>query len=233
MQQKCRVCKSENLTFLLTSENIHGRKIVDEKDKFKINKCGGCGSLSLQDIKIDARYYRKYYPEDYYSFSSSNESGILNRLLIVFENFCARVRLKFILGNIKKSDKEKLNMLDVGCGDGGFLKLMPEELFNKYGLEINEDASRSCNNSGLKVFNSSVESFDPKDLKFDVVTMWHVLEHVDDPQVVLKKIYSLLSKDGIFVFSVPNAGSMGFKLGNKLWFHLDSPRHLYIPSNKP
>ncbi len=232
MQQKCRVCKSEDITFLLTSENIHGKRVIDETDKFNVYRCNGCKSLLLGDIEIDVNYYKKYYQDDYYNFSSSTADGIRNLILKTLERFCLARRMNFIPTSLKKVVNGKLNLLDVGCGDGGFLKLMPESLFNKFGLEINTEACTICKEKGFKVFNSSIEDLDPKDLKFDVITMWHVLEHVSDPEVVLTKVNSLLSQDGVLVFSVPDAGSMGFKLGKKLWFHLDSPRHLFIPSDK-
>ncbi|MDH5573814.1 MAG: class I SAM-dependent methyltransferase, partial [Gammaproteobacteria bacterium] len=75
---------------------------------------------------------------------------------------------------------------------------------------------------------SSIHNIDFKNEKFDVITLWHVLEHIDDPVYLFNKLYNLLSDNGILVVQVPNSDSLGFKLGKQYWFHLDTPRHLII-----
>ena len=57
--------------------------------------------------------------------------------------------------------------------------------------------------------------------------MWHVLEHIKNPSAFLQRLSLLLSKNGVFIFEVPNRDSLGFRLTRKQWFHLDTPRHLY------
>lgn len=119
----------------------------------------------------------------------------------------------------------------MGCGIGIFLDRLNNSKFNKYGVEINEKGAKEAKKRGITVYNSDFLKLSLHN-KFDVITMWHVLEHMSEPQKVIKKAHSLLSKNGILIFAVPNSGGLGFKYGKKYWYHLDSPRHLFIPNKK-
>ena len=63
--------------------------------------------------------------------------------------------------------------------------------------------------------------------QFDVIIMWHVFEHIENPLIFMKNIAKLLFKDGIIILDIPNRNSLGFNLTKKRWFHLDVPRHLF------
>jgi SAM-dependent methyltransferase len=60
---------------------------------------------------------------------------------------------------------------------------------------------------------------------FDAVTLWHVLEHVEDPRALLAEVRRILKPDGVFLVSVPNFGSFEARISKDKWFHLDVPRH--------
>ena len=57
--------------------------------------------------------------------------------------------------------------------------------------------------------------------------MWHVLEHIKDPEKFIQRISTLLNKNGVFIFEVPNRNSLGFRWTKRKWYHLDTPRHLF------
>lgn len=89
-----------------------------------------------------------------------------------------------------------------------------------------------CKSKKINIYNKAIELIDFGEKKFDVITLWHVIEHLENPLKTIRKACKILSDNGILVFQVPNNGSLGFKCGKKYWFHLDSPRHLMIPNIK-
>ena len=96
-------------------------------------------------------------------------------------------------------------LLDVGCGVGTFLKLAEEQGFDVQGTEISEFAVKYVKNSlKIDVFKGDLEEAHFPEDSFDVVTIWHTLEHIPDPMAALKEINRLLKKDGLLVVAVPN-----------------------------
>ena len=80
---------------------------------------------------------------------------------------------------------------------------------------------------GLDVATGRFEDVDYPDSFFDVITMYHVLEHLYDPREALSKAYQLLRSEGLLVVAVPNFDSLQARLFRQRWYHLDAPRHLY------
>ncbi len=218
---KCRLCSNENTYFLFEGEDIHGRQILSN-EKFSIYECNRCGAV-FTDITVDNQYYDKYYLKDYYE---ENFHSVLVKkffdLLLVF-NHWHRYKI------IKKFRGIGNKILEIGCGKGGFLHWLPDD-FEKYAVEVNKDACAFIreNYRDITVSNSFIDdSFSCAKDKFDIIIMWHVFEHVNDPDNFVKNISRLLSRDGVLIFDVPNRGSLGFSWTKAKWFHLDTPRHLF------
>lgn len=109
---------------------------------------------------------------------------------------------------------KKSNLLDIGCGDGNFIKfLYQKKIFN---LFANEIASSEAKNLKLilknNFFNKSVENINFKKNKFHTITMWGVLEHLTNINLTFKIIKKILVKNGIIFFLIPNINSFAFKL---------------------
>lgn len=100
------------------------------------------------------------------------------------------------------------------------------------GLEISEDGRSRCRQQGLTVTSAPIEIADFAGRRFDVITMWHVLEHLPHPADTLRAARSHLASKGVVILAVPNHRCLGFHLGGADWFHLDSPRHLFLPSRQ-
>ncbi len=115
------------------------------------------------------------------------------------------------------------HLLDVGCGQGEFIYSLPKYI-TPTGIDINAPNSKNLINSDFLKHNFK--------RRYDYITFWHSLEHFQNPRVVIKKALSLLKKDGILYISIPNTSSLAFRFGREYWFHLDSPRHLFLPNNK-
>lgn len=208
---------------------MHGRHVNDKKDKFSLFRCADCGCIFLGDISVDQDYYAKYYKEDYYL--ADKDTGITDKTWSFIYKLFFDKKEDLIL-NYFKNRNNKLSILDVGCGNGNFLSSLNPAIFEKNGLEINPQGIKICEEKGIKIYKKSIESEDFGEKKFDVITLWHVLEHMENPTVLLKKVREILKDDGVLIIQVPNNESMGFKFGKENWFHLDSPRHLILPNRR-
>jgi 2-polyprenyl-3-methyl-5-hydroxy-6-metoxy-1,4-benzoquinol methylase len=123
-------------------------------------------------------------------------------------------------------------LLDVGCGNGSFLKLMNRLGSESEGIEPDPKAAQVAKASGLKVMEGFLESADLPPAYYDAITLSHVMEHFQQPQVALQKISKCLKPGGVFVSISPNPVGLMSKIYHDKWYQLDAPRHLVIPSPK-
>ncbi len=128
---------------------------------------------------------------------------------------------------IERSGKRGGAVLDIGCGRGLFLHIMARRGWEVAGTEVSEAVAECARRSyGVPVV-SAEKIHALQQGNYDVVTLYHVLEHVDDPAALLDRCHALLNEDGLLVVAVPNAGSLQARWGKGSWFHLDPPHHLY------
>lgn len=227
MRSNCNVCNSKNVVFFLESNNIHGYSNLNAEEKFKVFRCKKCGNIFLPGIAVNDRYYKKYYLEDYYTVEFRNK--LFTFLVKFVDTISYLMKQRIILNN--SNEKRRIRLLDIGCGTGGFLSRLSDTRFEMSGIEVNKNAVSVAKEKGLNV---EVGDFlkSKRSGTYDVITMWQVLEHLNEPQRAVQKVYKMLGKGGLFVFGVPNSDALGFKIGGKFWYHLDSPRHLFIPNEQ-
>lgn len=115
-------------------------------------------------------------------------------------------------------------LLDLGAGTGDFLSEAKTKGWDTFGVEPNSDARKLAAKKGVDLFENSA-SF--PDGHFDVISMWHVLEHVPDLEKQIKELDRLLKPDGLLVIAVPNFKSYDAKEYKEFWAAYDVPRHLY------
>ena len=116
--------------------------------------------------------------------------------------------------------------LDVGCGDGSFLEALERRGWDVSGTELSESiaaTARARLGDNVCVGNIHEVGFDAA--SFDLITFWHVLEHLEDPKLALAEARRLLKPDGKIVVAVPNIESWQARLFGGDWLHLDVPRH--------
>jgi len=218
---KCNICGADAF-FLFDSEDRHGRCLLS-KDTFKIYKCKEC-KVVFTDVDANSDYYNKYYSKDYYR--DSNYGFFINGVIFSLQriSFLQKLRL------IKRYKPRENNILEIGCGKGDFLSKLPS-YFKKYGVEINKCACQHVSEhyKDITIYNKKLgdEVFNGGGKRYDAIVMWHVFEHIDNPEDFLKDITGLLAKDGVIILEIPNRNSIGFKVAKKFWFHLDTPRHLF------
>jgi SAM-dependent methyltransferase len=118
--------------------------------------------------------------------------------------------------------------LDIGCGQGTFLRLLKREGWECHGTELTEKSASRASGFGIPVSVGEIEENQFPPYSFDLITLWHVLEHLPEPPKTLKILTRLLKKGGILAISTPNIDSLQAEVGRGQWFHLDPPRHLYL-----
>ena len=186
-------------------------------------RCNKCGLVFLNP-RPEPDEMSVFYPDDYEPYMRTR-SAMRSRLADVMLRLklAARVRMirKLRLGG---------DLLDVGCGSGGFLREMARlDRWRAKGVEINGQAARFDREQlGLEVFCGEVTDARFPDDSFDVVTMWDVLEHVRDPLRTLQEIYRILKPGGYLICSTPHAGSLDARLFGRYWIGYDFPRHFYV-----
>ncbi|MEQ6121342.1 class I SAM-dependent methyltransferase [Reichenbachiella sp. MALMAid0571] len=136
-------------------------------------------------------------------------------------NFTLAGKLR-ILNKLSK----KKTLLDYGCGTGDFLKYCQSNNWNVTGIEINKNANQIAKEKiGDTIFND-INDID-KTNKFDIITLWHVLEHIHDLKKVFKKLKNKLTKSGHLIVALPNHECLDQKIYKEYWAAYDVPRHLY------
>jgi SAM-dependent methyltransferase len=117
--------------------------------------------------------------------------------------------------------------LDFGCGGGVFLERMHRQGWTVTGLDVSATAVHSIRTTlGLPALAGTLPHRDLAPASFDLITMWHSLEHVHDPVEVLQNAYDLLVSGGTLLVAVPNIESLAFRWFGPSWHGLDLPRHL-------
>lgn len=175
-------------------------------EEFAIYSCSGCG---LGYTIPQPHDLKKYYDISYYG----NRHGFT-------EEYCIKRRSRIVFSAIKNVKDKRL--LDIGCGDGSFIKSMKAIGWNVSGTEINPNYDLFEN---LTV-KEKIEGFAGSD-PFDCITMWHTLEHIPDIKKVLTDIHGLLAPNGKLIIAVPNKNSIQARLFKNKWLHLDVPRHIF------
>jgi SAM-dependent methyltransferase len=116
--------------------------------------------------------------------------------------------------------------LDVGCGSGGSLGVAQVLGWQVAGIEMDAAAADKARRFAHEVHVGDVLAAPFSAGRFDVVTAFHVLEHVADPVVVVRRMLQWLAPDGLAIIEVPNAGGLGARLFGRAWSGLELPRHL-------
>ncbi len=134
-----------------------------------------------------------------------------------------KINLKNKIKLVQKHVASK-RILDVGAGTGDFLIVAKENDFEIFGVEPNLKAKQKAKQKGVYLKNS-LDDFENS--TFDVITLWHVLEHLPNLDEQVLKISKLLSENGILIIAVPNYKSYDAKFYKKYWAAFDVPRHLW------
>ena len=163
-----------------------------------------------------------YKSEDYISHTDSKRN-LFEKVYHVVRTISLKKKLNLI-NSFSSQDKK---LLDVGCGTGDFLETAQHNSWNISGIEPNEEArgiaNKKTNNSVFEI--EQLLKFDAN--SFDVITLWHVLEHLPNLEDHIAVFKKLLKPNGTLLIAVPNYISYDAKHYKQFWAAYDVPRHLW------
>ncbi len=213
--EKCPVCKAK--TFI---NHIICKDYSVSHESFALTKCTNCGFI-FTNPRPDQTVIQKYYESQDYISHTDKANNLTNILYKIVRYFTLSSKLR-ILNKLSK----KKTLLDYGCGTGDFLKHCQSNNWNVTGVEVNDSANQLAKEKiGGSIFND-INDIDKAD-QFDIITLWHVLEHIHDLNKVFKKLKTKLSKSGHLIIALPNHESLDQKIYKEHWAAYDVPRHLY------
>jgi 2-polyprenyl-3-methyl-5-hydroxy-6-metoxy-1,4-benzoquinol methylase len=217
---KCNLCGFDDAKFILRARN----RITNERKKFfKLTKCRKCGLVYLNPRPEEAEI-KKYYPPWYHSRAQVKVTDITKTKIWGIPWREAMMYKAEPILRYKKMGR----ILDIGCGDGSLLKFLKDSGWQTYGVEFQDSSSLYARDVlGLDVFSGRFEEAIYPEDSFDVITLFHVLEHLSNPSGTLKKARSLLHKDGFLLIEVPNFHSFEAKIFRSKWVGISAPLHLY------
>jgi 2-polyprenyl-3-methyl-5-hydroxy-6-metoxy-1,4-benzoquinol methylase len=214
-QEICPVCGEKKSEIFLSTKDysVSG-------ENFNVKKCKICTLKFTSPIPSETEIIKYYNSENYISHSDTKK-GFVNSLY----HFVRKITLKNKLALVNRTRK-KGYLLDIGCGTGYFLKTCKKNGWRIAGTEPDQRAREQAEKlTGQEIYSNIFQIEELK--KFDVITLWHVLEHIHRLNESMIKIKTLLKDDGVVFIAVPNADSGDAKIYNSEWAAYDVPRHLY------
>jgi 2-polyprenyl-3-methyl-5-hydroxy-6-metoxy-1,4-benzoquinol methylase len=201
----------------------HDYELETCRNEWHFWQCDRCGTVWL-DPRPAVSALPIIYPQHYYAYSMSDTFW---PLALKGKEILDHFKFNMILGNSRSTPK---SFLDVGCGDGRYLKMFAKRGISKeriYGLELSQDPVRRLREQGFQAYQQRVEECTQiPEGTIDLATMFHVIEHVADPRDVVCRVADWLSPGGVFAVETPNIASWDARLFKERWwggYHI--PRH--------
>jgi 2-polyprenyl-3-methyl-5-hydroxy-6-metoxy-1,4-benzoquinol methylase len=213
----CNLCGAQDTTPRLVGRD----RQFSHEGAFRVVRCKGCGLVYLNP-RPGPKDLEPHYPAEYYQAMGTNDPQNLRGLTRLGLDMWLRHHIPpFVPGG---------RVLDIGCAGGYYLSVLRQLGWGVHGVEIAPaQAQHAREQFGLDVRTGAAEVVlaEFPDGHFDVITMWHVLEHLADPSGVLAEAYRLLKPGGRLMLEVPNFRSLSKFIFRTYWFPLELPRHLY------
>jgi len=214
--EQCQICNSIRTTSFLACKDH-----TVSRETFQIVACESCG-FKFTNPRPEEKDLGNYYKSEEYVSHSNTKKGFINSTYQSVRKYTLLKKLQLI-SKFYKTGK----ILDIGCGTGEFLNTCKNAKWNTTGIEPDSDArAMAIKNYSLDV-REEAELKNLQDESFDVITMWHVLEHVPKLNERVQELKRLLKPSGLIIIAVPNCNSLDAKIYKENWAAYDVPRHLY------
>jgi 2-polyprenyl-3-methyl-5-hydroxy-6-metoxy-1,4-benzoquinol methylase len=211
----CPVCGGENLQHLLLSKD----NTVSHKT-FEVRQCQTCKLGITTPRPADKDLHQYYVSDDYISHSNKGKT-LVDKVYLIARSFTLKWKLKII----QQTSTTPGKILDYGCGTGEFLSTCRNAGWTTVGVEPSSTAREQAKQLTNSSIYESLQSV--TDYKFNVITLWHVLEHVGDLDQTLSLLKSKLDENGTIFIAVPNHSSWDGQHYKEHWAGYDTPRHLW------
>jgi len=235
-ETRCPLCNSVGEFSFLGRDQLYNKT-----ETYRYMQCGCCEAV-YQDPIPTTDQISSFYPEDYkpheqlgvpkqasqlklailhhkYGYRNLKVPRILRLIAPIFSVFKYRDSIHFVPNG---------KAIDIGCGNGKFMRDMNSLGWKFEGVELNPIAVNACRSIGLKVFNGDLHAAAFKNNSFDLITTHHVIEHIPTPATFMHEISRVLKKGGRLVIETPNSKALGRQWFGANWFANDVPRHLVL-----
>ena len=214
-------------------------KLFGASGEWSFSRCSNpdCRLLWLDPRPLEEDIHEAYATYYTHTLSGQTTRSPMARLLSVLLRMLTR-SVVFVSGLTKQrqdifdmhlNELPTGRLLDIGCGDGGFLHRMKDRGWSVTGLDFDQQAARAAKEKyDIEVKVCRLEEMGCPDNSFDAVTMHHVIEHVFDPVGTLREVCRILKPGGMVVVITPNADSLGLRTYGPNWRGLEAPRHIQI-----
>ena len=217
----CPICNSSK-----TSKVFDAVDHFSTRETFPTNDCKSCGFRFTNNFPSEDSIGRYYDSPDYISHSDS-KAGLINRLYHFFRKQMLKKKVNLVSKYVAPRQKDNIRLLDIGSGTGYFLNAAKEKGYTVTGIEKDTNArEQAITNFGLDIKDEQ-SLWNIENESFDVITLWHVLEHMENLNEVVAKIKSILKPDGVVIIALPNHNSHDAKKYKGYWAAYDIPRHLW------
>ena len=215
---QCPVCKSSDIQYIFKAKDY-----TVSNELFPVWECKSCSFRFTQDVPSQDAIGRYYQSENYISHSDTQE-GLINKLYHSIRKITISSKTQ-LLKSVSGLSTGKV--LDIGCGTGAFLHSMKQAGWEITGLEPDDTARKNAETLHQVFPLPSHELFNLEKGHYDVITMWHVLEHVHQLHEYINQCKLLLKENGALIIAVPNYTSGDANSYKEFWAAYDVPRHLY------
>lgn len=212
----CPVCNKSDFTQFISCKDY-----TVSRETFIIQSCNSCG-LKFTNPRPQGNLLSRYYESDEYVSHSKNTSGFINSVYYIVKNYSILKKIQLIN---RLAPKGKI--LDYGCGTGDFLRACKVSGWDVAGVEPNHGARASAQTLLGTEIHPTIQHRNSQNENFNIITLWHVLEHISDLDHTVDLLLGTLKPGGILLIAVPNCNSYDAANYGKFWAAYDVPRHLY------
>lgn len=211
----CPICENENFEFYLKAKDH-----TVTQEEFELRKCKRCHFIVTSPRPTEVSI-GKYYASDNYISHSGKSNSLFDKIYLAARGITLKWKSDFINHYTSKPG----TILDFGCGTGDFLDHLKNNGYQVMGVEPNKSAREKAN---LKLQGKVLENLNAvKNNSVDIITLWHVLEHVHTLNETLQNLKKILNEKGYILIAVPNPASHDSGKYCDHWAAYDVPRHLW------
>jgi len=212
--EQCPLCHHAAFAPLLVCEDY-----LSSHERFELKECLSC-SFVVTSPRPDSQTLPSYYESNHYISHTGKSPGFIGFFFLLARKFTLRWKV-----NLIKRFKGNISILDFGCGTGELLFACQRQGWQISGLEPSAAARQKASQiTGINIAGNLEQL---KGQQFDVITLWHVLEHVMDLRQKISELKALLKNNGLLFLAVPNCQSPDALFYKEYWAGYDVPRHLW------
>ena len=200
---------------------LQAKDYTVSQNTFDIVSCVTC-HLLFTNPRPEAEQAGYFYKSENYISHSNTQKGFVNKLYHAVRN----ITLKQKTNLIQAYQQGTKNLLDIGCGNGHFLHACQQRGWNTFGMELDPETAARAAALTKQNISPNLQMI-PEEAHFELISLWHVLEHVYEIDAYFEFFKTRLTPDGKLLLALPNSNSFDASYFNAFWAAYDVPRHIY------